>query len=156
MTDLTDEMVRIMRAINDGTFGVNANGRYIIFGQARPDRRSRELLQKRGLIDWRYEVDRKANTRVLWSTSTGRYVWFVTAKGLEKLGGSSGLADEPGAPTHESPSDSPLGRAQRLATTDTGGDATPSARPAHITFSDPGDGYDSAIRWHADLERGDL
>lgn len=45
--------------------------------------------------------------------------------------------------------------AQRRATTDTGGDATPSARPAR-TFSDPGDGYDSAIRWHADLERGDL
>lgn len=152
MTDLTDEMVRIMRAINDGTFGVNANGRYIIFGQARPDRRSRELLQKRGLIDWRYEVDRKANTRVLWSTSTGRYVWFVTAKGLEKLGGSSGLADEPGALAHETP---PVG-AQRRATTDTGGDAQPSSRPAHTSFSDPGDGYDSAIRWHADFERGDL
>lgn len=25
-----------------------------------------------------------------------------------------------------------------------------------VSFSDPGDGYDSAIRHHADLERGDL
>ena len=37
---------------------------------------------------------------------------------------------------------------------DNGG--TPAARPCPGTFSDPGDGYDSAIRWHADFERGDL
>jgi len=27
---------------------------------------------------------------------------------------------------------------------------------ASPSFSDPGDGYDSAIRWHADFERGNL
>lgn len=36
------------------------------------------------------------------------------------------------------------------------GQAAGAPTPAAVTFSDPGDGYDGAIWWHADLERGSL
>lgn len=71
-----------------------------------------------------------------------------------KFGGSSGPAYEPDASAHETPD-----AAQRRTTTDQGeaADSPDSPRAAASpTFTDPGDGYDSAIRWHADFERGDL
>lgn len=70
--------------------------------------------------------------------------------GLIELGGSSGSADVPDATQHKT---TPK-RAQRVSTTNIGGQEGNASCPP--TFSDPGDGYDSAIRWHADFERGVL
>lgn len=61
---LTDEQLRILRAIQNGTFGLNSNGRYIIVGEARPDRKSRERLRGRGLIEHFYEQGRGTQWRV--------------------------------------------------------------------------------------------
>lgn len=72
MRTITDEEIRIMRAIEDGDFGVNEHGRYVIKGQARPDRKARVNLMNREWIDWR------------WRAQQGT-VWFVTDKGREAL-----------------------------------------------------------------------
>ena len=50
----------------------NANGRYIIEGQARPDRKTREKLTKRGLIENRYQM------------GLGHH-WLLTEKGRAAL-----------------------------------------------------------------------
>lgn len=47
---LTDEMLRILRAVERGDLYVNRHGRYNIVGQLRPDRKSRERLLGRGYI----------------------------------------------------------------------------------------------------------
>lgn len=67
---LDREGCRIIVAIQDGRFGTNKSGRYVIRGEERPDRRTRELLAKRGLIDWTY---------------TDGFRWFVTPEGEEAL-----------------------------------------------------------------------
>jgi len=64
---LDREGARIIIAIQDGRWDINSSGRYIIDGEERPDRKTRERLQKRGLIDWHY-------------TANG-YEWYVTPKG---------------------------------------------------------------------------
>lgn len=69
---VTDEMRRILRAIAENRMTVNSVGRYLIEGESRPDRRSRELLRGRGLIEHRYEMGR------------GSY-WRITAKGKAVL-----------------------------------------------------------------------
>ena len=71
---LTDEMVRILRAVDRGAMVMNPAGRYCIAGEPRPDRRSRELLAKRGLIAWHY------------TRETGT-IWLVTEKGRRALDG---------------------------------------------------------------------
>lgn len=71
---LTDEMLRIMRAIDREAMHANSSGRYVIAGEPRPDRRSRELLMKRGLIEWRW----KGETR-----------WYLTDKGRAALSGAA-------------------------------------------------------------------
>jgi hypothetical protein len=48
---LTDEQQRILRAAAQRRLRVNEHGRWLIDGEARPDRRSREKLRQRGLID---------------------------------------------------------------------------------------------------------
>lgn len=49
---LTDEQKRIMLAALRRQLYENESGRWIIAGAARPDRRERERLQKRGLLTW--------------------------------------------------------------------------------------------------------
>lgn len=71
---LTEEMLRILRAIDRGAMTVNEHGRYVISGEPRPDRLSRERLRNRGLIDHFYEQGRGSH-------------WRVTAKGKAVLRG---------------------------------------------------------------------
>lgn len=47
---ITDEMARILVAIEDGRLFLNPAGRWEIQGEKRPERRSRDLLRGRGLI----------------------------------------------------------------------------------------------------------
>lgn len=42
--DELDERIRILRAIKEGRMSVNEHGRYVIEGEARPDRKQREAL----------------------------------------------------------------------------------------------------------------
>jgi hypothetical protein len=49
---LTDEELRILRAVADGRMCVNDKGRYVIDGGARPARKAREALQAFGYISW--------------------------------------------------------------------------------------------------------
>lgn len=74
---ITDEMLRILAAIEAGTFHVNSAGRYVIAGEPRPDRRSRELLRKRGLIDWSHRFGEGTK-------------WHLTDGGREALRQSRG------------------------------------------------------------------
>jgi hypothetical protein len=69
---LNREGARIIIAIQDGRWGTNRAGRYMIDGEERPDRKTRERLQKRGLIEWRYIVGHG-------------YKWHVTPKGEATL-----------------------------------------------------------------------
>jgi hypothetical protein len=69
---LDTEGLRILCAVRDGVMGANSNGRYIIPGQARPDRRTRESLRSRGLIANRFSHERG-------------YYWFLTEKGRTAL-----------------------------------------------------------------------
>lgn len=50
MKRLSDEQFRILKAAADGRLKLNEHFSYIIEGEARPDRREREKLQKRGLL----------------------------------------------------------------------------------------------------------
>lgn len=50
--ELTAEHRRILQAAADGTLRTNENQRWTITGQQRPDRKSREQLKSRGLIDY--------------------------------------------------------------------------------------------------------
>jgi hypothetical protein len=49
---LTDEQRRILTAASQGRLVSLVSGRWAIYGEARPDRRSRERLKSRGLIDY--------------------------------------------------------------------------------------------------------
>lgn len=49
---LTDEHYRILRAAGNGHLASNRAGRWVIHGDARPDRRSRERLKARGLLGY--------------------------------------------------------------------------------------------------------
>lgn len=69
---LTAEQWRILVAIDDGRLSMNSAGRYVIDGEERPDRKSRERLRGRGLIDHFYEQGRGTH-------------WRVTAKGKAML-----------------------------------------------------------------------
>ena len=69
---ITDEQARILRAVSEGRMVVNGAGRYVIDGEPRPDRKSREQLRGRGLIDHFYEQGRGTH-------------WRVTAKGKAVL-----------------------------------------------------------------------
>ncbi len=51
-TALTDEHYRILRAAADYRLRSNSAGRWVIFGEPRPDRKSRERLTARGLIGY--------------------------------------------------------------------------------------------------------
>lgn len=55
---LSDEEVRILRAVAAGRMTLNDASRYVIAGEPRPDRKARERLTKRDLIDvpWRERV----------------------------------------------------------------------------------------------------
>lgn len=71
---------------------------------------------------------------------------------MTRFGGTNGQATVPVSPTHETPTTLP---AQQSATPDNRGqDAVARSATArgHVSYSDPGDGYDSATRWHADFE----
>lgn len=70
---LDREGCRIIIAIQDGCFGTNRHGRYEIYGQERPDRKTRENLRKRGLIDSRWNSERR------------QFEWVVTEKGAATL-----------------------------------------------------------------------
>ncbi len=68
----SNEGLRILLAIKNRTMGSNSSGRYIIVGQDRPDRKTREQLSKRGLIEhW-------------WDIKNG-YEWRLTDKGRDAL-----------------------------------------------------------------------
>jgi len=68
---LTEEQVRILRAIGEDRLTTNSYGRYVIEGEPRPDRKSREKLRGRGLIESWYEVGRGSHWRL---TERGRKV----------------------------------------------------------------------------------
>lgn len=68
---LDREGCRIIIAIQEDRFHENKHGRYVIDGEERPDRKTREALRKRGLIDSRFDGK--------------RFVWFVTEKGAAML-----------------------------------------------------------------------
>jgi len=57
MTSLRGEHVRILRAVDEGRFGLNGSGRYVIDGEARPERKPREQVMNWGLIVWNYQRD---------------------------------------------------------------------------------------------------
>jgi hypothetical protein len=65
---LTNEQMRILYAIREGRMTVNSHGRYVIEGEERPDRKSREQLRSRGLIAHFYERGQGSH-------------WRLTAKG---------------------------------------------------------------------------
>jgi len=71
-TNLTDEHLRILIAIDEERFSVNRHGRYVIDGEERPNRKSREQLRSRGLISSHFE------------RGVGTW-WRVTAKGKNLL-----------------------------------------------------------------------
>ena len=48
MTEVTEEHIRILKAIEEGRLSVNPAGRYVIVGERRPDRTSREQVFARG------------------------------------------------------------------------------------------------------------
>lgn len=50
--DMTAEEMRILRAAAEGRLRMNSAGRYVIDGEARPDRKAREKLMLRALISW--------------------------------------------------------------------------------------------------------
>lgn len=70
---MPDEMWRILCAVDEGRLLMNSNGRYEIEGEERPDRKSREKLRSRGLIDHWYELGGRGSH------------WRVTAKGKAAL-----------------------------------------------------------------------
>lgn len=70
--DVTNEQARILLAVRDGRLTVNGAGRYVIDGQARPNRKERERLTKRGMIDYRFEQGRGSR-------------WVITPRGLAAL-----------------------------------------------------------------------
>jgi hypothetical protein len=49
---LTDEETSILKAVADGRMRVNTAGRYVIDGEARPQRKARAALAARGYISW--------------------------------------------------------------------------------------------------------
>lgn len=57
MSDLTAEHRRILKAVAEGRFGLNGNGRYVIDGEPRPERKPREQVMNRGLVVWNYQRD---------------------------------------------------------------------------------------------------
>lgn len=67
--------------------------------------------------------------------------------------GTTGTADEP---TANQASDAEAQRGSSLNTGEAADSPDSPRAAASPTFSDPGDGYDSAIRHHADMERGNL
>ena len=68
----TNEALRILVAIRDKTLTMNSAGRYVIEGQERPDRATREKLRSRGLIEnW-------------WVAGSG-HEWRLTDKGRAAL-----------------------------------------------------------------------
>lgn len=71
---LTPEMWRILIAVDEARMRTNRHGRYEIDSEERPDRASREKLQRRGFIQHRYDVGR-----------AGWTAWVVTEKGQQYL-----------------------------------------------------------------------
>lgn len=68
----SNEELRILHAINEGRMKTNSAGRYVIDGEPRPNRATREKLRKRGYIEhW-------------WDIKNG-YEWRITDKGLTAL-----------------------------------------------------------------------
>ena len=51
---LTPEAVRLLRAARDGRLNINPGGRYVITGEHRPDRLTREKLMRERLLTWRF------------------------------------------------------------------------------------------------------
>ena len=51
---LTPEAVRLLRAARDGRLNINPGGRYVITGEHRPDRLTREKLMRAQLLTWRF------------------------------------------------------------------------------------------------------
>lgn len=52
------EILRQLRAARDGRFLCNEHGRYLIEGESRPDRKTREKLIGNGQITWRFRPTR--------------------------------------------------------------------------------------------------
>jgi hypothetical protein len=71
-SQLTNEMWRILIAIDERRLFMNTAGRYEIEGEERPDRKSREKVFKRGLAAHLYVL-------------RGDYPYRVTAKGKVAL-----------------------------------------------------------------------
>lgn len=69
---MTEEMWRILIAVDEGRLSVNRHGRYEIDREERPDRKSREKLRSRGLIAHYYSQELRSH-------------WRVTAKGKAAL-----------------------------------------------------------------------
>lgn len=59
---LTEEMVRILKAVSEGRMTTNQAGRWVIAGEARPKRSARETLTKRGYIEWRIRLGTHAES----------------------------------------------------------------------------------------------
>jgi hypothetical protein len=57
MADLTNEHRRILNAVAEGRFNLNGHGRYIIDGEARPERKAREQVMNRRFVVWNYQRD---------------------------------------------------------------------------------------------------
>lgn len=82
---LTDEEARILRAADRGALRVNGSGRYVIDGEARPDRKSRERMFQRGYLGWKWTMTR------LGRVPQGTEAIILTPDGLSALrrGGGS-------------------------------------------------------------------
>ncbi len=79
---LTDEHYRILRAAADRRLRTNRAARWTIAGEARPDRKSRERLKARGLIDYP-QIEPAAPKMAGLAWDFGRLV--LTDKGREAL-----------------------------------------------------------------------
>lgn len=97
--ELSDEQVRILRAIEDGRFYVNHAGRYIIRGEARPNRRERERLFKRGLVTEAW--GRRAQDGMKWKLSARGFAVLAAHSSTQGYESNKTLRETSGHPTEE-------------------------------------------------------
>lgn len=81
---LTDEEARILKAVADGRMRVNDTGRYVIDGDARPQRKAREALAAFGYISWPLGP---RQVSPITPNGTTALAAFAASHGLAGLGG---------------------------------------------------------------------
>ena len=72
MKPVSDEQLRILRAAHEGRLVSNEHGRWVITGEAqRPERRERQRLHGRGMIDYARTASDREDYNQLVATARG-------------------------------------------------------------------------------------